>query len=54
MIEDAPNNNSYKSSDNQEDKQIETDVPNTFLQPHWPQSKTHQCNDDDNNQDEVE
>lgn len=46
MVKNSPENDSQNCCGDQENKEVETDVPDAFLQPERPQSEAHKHEDD--------
>jgi len=53
VIKNTPKDKSENSSNNQEYQQIKRYVPDDFLQPEWPQSETHESQDDNHDQCQI-
>ena len=45
VVEDAPEDQTQNSSGNKENKQVETNVPDSFFEPEWPQAEAHEHDD---------
>lgn len=54
MVEKAVEDCSQDSSHNEEYKEVETNVPDSFLEPQRPQSEAHEGNDGYHDEDQVE
>jgi len=54
MVKYTPNNQPKECSHNEKHEQVETYIPNTFFEPHWPQSEAHETQDDHSDDYKIE